>query len=189
MAASKAARTGPVARGNRKSVPQSGGRTPASKSVAGSNPRRREARKVTQPPAPSVPNLPKRKPTQTAFPSDRYPTVDPTVIAAAFDRATERDTWQFVEWDAKRQHWTVPSHSRGGRRHIVRLRHPVRAGVPFYVKLDCNCEAGVEGGYLVCYHKCAVFLYWKFEKLTQEAMENGGDIPLPDDWERWYRKR
>lgn len=188
MAASKAARAEPVTRGNRQSVPRSGGRAPASKSVAGSNPRRREARKVVTPPEPSVPNLPKRKPTQTAFPSDRYPTVDPTVLSAAFDRANERDTWQLVRWDAKRQHWTVPSHSRSGRNHIVKLRTPVRRGVPFYVKLDCNCEAGVEGGYLVCYHKCAVFLSWKYEKLVQEALDAGGDIPLPEDWQYWYKR-
>lgn len=189
MAASKAARKQPVKSVDRKSVPQSGGAAVARKSVAGGNPRRREARKVVGPPGDTVPNLPKRKPTPVALPSDRYPTVDPTVIAAAFDRATERDTWQHVRWDAKRQYWTVPSHTRSGRVHVVKLRSPRREGVPFYVKLDCNCEAGVEGGYLVCYHKCAVYLYWRYEKLVAEAMENGGDVPLPEDWEYWYKPK
>ena len=67
------------------------------------------------------------------------------------------------------------------------MREPRRSGVPFYVKLECNCDAATKGGYLVCYHKCAVYLYWKYNKLVDGALENGGEAVLPEDWENWYR--
>lgn len=59
--------------------------------------------------------------------------------------------------------------------------------MPFYVKLECNCDAAVKGGYLVCYHKCAVYLYWKYERIVDAAIAAGGEVPLPDDWGDWYR--
>lgn len=58
----------------------------------------------------------------------------------------------------------------------------VRGPVPFWVALVCNCDAAREGNYMVCYHKSAVYLSWKYEQLVQDAIENGGEVPLEDDW-------
>src|SRR5688500_1415691 len=181
MAATKTARKEPVKRTDRKSVPRSGGRATASTAVAGSNPRRRTAGKVKPSPDTAVPALPARKPTPTAEHPDRHPTVDPAVIAAAHQRAVERGTWQHVRWDARTQSWKVPSLSRSGEYNTVLRNTKIKGPAPFWVALVCNCDAVREGNYMVCYHKSAVYLSWKYEQLVQDAIENGGDIPLEDD--------
>lgn len=54
--------------------------------------------------------------------------------------------------------------------------------VPFWVALVCNCDAAQKGDYMVCYHKSAVLLSWKYEQIVQDAIANGGEVPLEDEW-------
>jgi hypothetical protein len=61
-----------------------------------------------------------------------------------------------------------------------------KGAVPFWVGLVCNCDAAQKGDYLVCYHKSAVYLSWKYEQLVQDAIENGGEVPLEEEW--WITK-
>ena len=189
MAASKSARKEPVARGDRKSVPSGGGRTTARKSVAQRDAgRRAEAKEVP----PRQKPLPRVQPTvEVVGPGrgERYPLVPAKALLSAFGRAEKYSTSHPVKWDPSRQKWVVPSATRAGRSYFVWRNHRRGGPLPFYVALECSCEAEQSGSYLVCWHKCAVKL-WLNEWFSKrsfgnqlDAVEEGGEEDDYDDIE------
>jgi hypothetical protein len=186
MAASKSTREQPKPRRSSKGVPQSGGRATARKSVAGgksSGGTPAKERKAHQS------ALPRVQPTvEVVGPGrgDRYPLVPAEALLSAFARAEKHSAAHPVEWDASKQQWVVPS-ATDPRRHYRVWRRRTRTGsLPFYVHLECNCQAEQSGSYLVCWHKCAVKLWlneWFSKRNFQEQLEDneGQEWGGPDD--------
>lgn len=159
MAASKSAPKRAVKRSDNQRVSKSGGTANARKSMAGSKPAGRTASKGHPPRQANVPTVQRKLDTLVAMPSDRYPTVDPTVLASAFGRAAQGDRWTFVSWDPTKQQWEVPSATDTRRSYRVWRRRGRKGRLPFYVALECNCQAEQSGSYIVCWHKCAVKMW------------------------------
>jgi hypothetical protein len=193
MAARKAASDKPVTRSARTSVPQSGGTAKPRKSVAGSKPVRRTAPQSGRASQAVLPDLQPTKRQPVAYPSDRYPRINPTVVAAAFGRASKGDLWTLVSWDPKKQQWEVPSATTVGRSYRVWRRRGRSGPLPFYVALECNCAAEQKDSYLVCWHKCAVKLWldaWfneralggsTFEEITKVGLDDEEERPAYED--------
>jgi hypothetical protein len=159
MAASKRAPARKVTSGNPKSVSKSGSKPPARKSVAGRKPAGRAKVEEHPPRKADVSPVQRKLDTLVAMPSDRYPTVDPTVLASAFGRAAKDDRWATVSWDPTKQQWEVPSATDPRRSYRVWRRRGRKGRLPFYVILECNCQAEQSGSYIVCWHKCAVKMW------------------------------
>lgn len=182
MAASKRSSVRPVERSNRSSVPKSGGKPVARASVAGSKPAGRAPAKAQRQPPKAVPTVQRRLDTLVPYPSDRYPAINPTVLASAFGRAAKDDQWQRVSWDPKRQKWEVPSATDPGRSYLVWRRRGRKGPLPFYVALECNCMAEQSGSYIVCWHKCAVKM-WLDEWFHSGAFTTPPDEVPDEDFE------
>lgn len=175
MASSKSAPERAVKRSDSGGVPSSGGRAPARKSVARSKPDGRKEAKERSAPQPPVPPVQPKSDATGALVSDRYPSVDPAVIAAAFGRADRDKKWWEVEWDPKKQQWAVPSATDARRSYRVWRRRGKRGVVPFWMALECNCYAEQSGSYLICWHKAAVKRWWDHMKALRDAWED----PVP----------
>src|SRR5688500_18664285 len=159
MATSKTTRSGAVKRSDPKSVSGSGGRANARASVptggkgGGTKAQKRGADKAP------VPTVQPTARVATPYPSDRYPDVDPTVLLSAFGRAEKAGAPDNVKWDPTNQQWIVPSATDARRSYRVWRRHSKSGPRPFWIILECNCQAEQSGSYLVCWHKCAVKMW------------------------------
>ena len=181
MAASKSAPERAVTRRTDKSLPKSGGRADTRKSVARRDPNPREKAKDQRPSQPALPTM-QPETRRVAFPSDRYPRVDPTVLHSAMGRARKAlESGLFVEWLPAKQQWKVPSATTPRRSYRVWKRVGRKGRLPFWVALECNCQAEQSGSYLVCWHKCAVKIRWDEELELRAALRKDVDEPPPDD--------
>lgn len=180
MATSKSAPKRTVARSSGKSLPASGGEPDTRTSVARGKQGPRTARKAERPSQAALPTL-HREASRTAMPSDRYPRVDPTVLASAMGRARKfLAEGLFVEWLPTKQQWKVPSATNPGRSYRVWKRVGRKGRLPFWVGLECNCQAEQSGSYLVCWHKCAVKIRWDEELELRAILRGDLDEPPPD---------
>lgn len=186
MAASKSTRKEPVARGNRKGVPSGGGGTPARKSVAKRDAGRRAEVQEVPPRERAVPGVQPIVEVVGPGRGERYPLVPAKALLSAFARAEKYSASHPVKWDAKRQKWVVPSATRAGRSYFV-WRNRRRGGpLPFYVALECSCEAEQSGSYLVCWHKCAVKLWlneWFSKRSFGDQLEAVAESGEEDDYD------
>lgn len=180
MAAAKSASKRTVKRSDREVVSRSGSRAISSSSVAERNTSRRAQSKASGTSQGVLPDvLPTT--TRTAMPSDRYPYVDPTVLKSAMGRARiALDRGLAVTWDPKKQQWAVPSATDPRRSYRIWKRVGRKGRLPFWVALECNCQAEQSGSYLVCWHKCAVKLRWDEELELRAALRKDVDEPPPD---------
>lgn len=180
MAASKSAPKRAVKRADREVVSRGGGRATPSSSVAPRNTSGRTSRKEAGPSQGVLPDV-QPETTRTAYPSDRYPYVDPTVLKSAMGRARiALDRGLAVTWDPKKQQWAVPSATDPRRSYRVWKRMGRKGRLPFWVALECNCQAEQSGSYLVCWHKCAVKLRWDEELELRAILRKTVEEPPPD---------
>ena len=72
-------------------------------------------------------------------------------------KATEREWWRLVAYQADQNCYYVPSRSTPGEFYV--LRHSQAKGrLPWWLAYLCNCEAQKSGKYVVCWHKAAVYV-------------------------------
>lgn len=182
MAASKSARKQPITRSDHKSVSQSGGRTKSRESVAGGATGRRETPEKRRTPKAAVP--PVQPTVEVVGPErgERYQLVPEKALLSAFARATINVAKHPVKWDAENQWWVVKSATDTRRDYCVWRRRSKRGRLPFYVILECNCQAEQSGSYLVCWHKCAVKL-WLNEWFAKRSFGDQLDEATEGEWE------
>lgn len=181
MAASKSASKKPVARSANKSVPQHRSEPAPSPSVARRKPVRRAKPQEPEAHQATLPTVQLKGDAVGAYPGDKYPSVDPTVIAAAFGRARTNLRWTAIAWDASLQQWEVPSSDPRRGTYRVRKRPGVKGKVPWWKALICNCMAENSGMYLACWHKAATVLLWRYRQACEVAHQNGEAEPSPED--------
>ena len=106
---------------------------------------------------------------------ERYAIVPASVLLGAFKRAEINSETHPVRWDPTKQQWVVPSASTPRRSYRVWRRRGRSGAAPFYVILECNCQAEQSGSYLVCWHKAAVKLWlneWFAKRSFQQQLDD-----------------
>lgn len=80
-------------------------------------------------------------------------------VARALERARDGDWWQLASpqsWEQGRTRWKVPSRTEPGKAYTVWVVNDTNPD--WWRRLACNCPAGQDARYLVCWHRAAVHL-------------------------------
>lgn len=95
-------------------------------------------------------------------------TVPREVIAAALAKADSSQWWRFAVWQEDMQGYYVPSRTTPGEWYVVTVRRAGSTSGAWWDVLRCSCPTE-SAGRRVCWHKAAVYLKWRHEKLRLAA--------------------
>lgn len=103
-----------------------------------------------------------------------YTVPDQAVLQSALSKARTGSLWRLVSWQPDLQQWWVPSRTTPATVYWLTVRKGTARGDPWWLRLQCNCDAETSGRYLVCWHKAAVTIR---ERLRHQMVQG---TPLRD---------
>lgn len=107
-------------------------------------------------PQPALPGLQSDNQRTVTVGGTAYTVPPQASLQAALAKARTNSLWRLVAWQPDLQQWWVPSRTTPGMAYWLHVRKGTERGHPWWLRLQCNCDAEQSGRYLACWHKAAV---------------------------------